>query len=92
MSDRSDALQSGLKKIAADLAARGGPVPYEAPTVFMRRERVHFPFGSRYGDFLALVLGSIPQIDDSRQQEIGGGAVNNYRLQVTPFVKWIMVP
>jgi hypothetical protein len=31
MSDRSDALQSGLKKIAADLAARC-PVPYEAPT------------------------------------------------------------
>jgi hypothetical protein len=31
MSDRSDALQRALKKIAADLAARG-PVPYEAST------------------------------------------------------------
>ncbi len=41
MSDRSDALQSGLKKIAADLAARG-PVPYEAPTA-----KVSMPVASR---------------------------------------------
>ena len=42
MSDQSDALQSALKKIAADLAARG-PMPYVWLPQLNERDRPRLP-------------------------------------------------